>query len=468
MTPAAPRDAFDLTGKIAAPGERFDTVVVGAGPAGTAAAIDAARAGRRVLLVDENPVPATAMGGDVPLFYGGRMTAAVQHPGRMIETLCLTNPDLEAAFDAGVDVRLGTAAWGLYANGPALAALPEPLLGLADAEGSTMVGFRELVLATGARDVVLGFPGWDQPGMMGAQGFHALLTRYQALASRRIVILGSGALALETALLAHTHGIDVAAIVEVGDKPAGPAHLRDAIAAAGLAVAVATVVLRAEGGIDGVARVVLRDPGGERIVTADTIVLAVAVEPATELRDAAGALPAGLVRLVGDAALPGADAGYIAAWAAALAAVSPPDTVVCQCEGVTRGDLTGVQPPAYLDRPAALAARSLATLHADGPLDPDQIKRLTRAGMGACQGRRCRTQVAALLTAASGVAAPVATYRNPVRPVPLGVLADRDEPAALAAGWDVWFGIPTQWTPYADIGTDAEFASGLGGGNRHV
>ena len=477
MTPAAPRDAFDLTGKIAAPVERFDTVVVGAGPAGTAAAIDAARAGRRVLLVDENPVPATAMGGDVPLFYGGRMTAAVQHPGRMIETLFVTNPDLEAAFDAGVDVRLGTTAWGLYANGPALAALPEPLLGLADAEGSTMVGFRELVLATGARDVVLGFPGWDQPGVMGAQGFHALLTRYQALASRSIVILGSGALALETALLAHRHGIAVAAIVEVAAAPVGPPDRLAAVAAAGLSIDTATVVVRAEGGIDGVARVVLAGPGertdragpgGERIVAADTIVLAVAVEPATELRDAAGALPAGLVRLVGEAALPGPDAGYIAAWAAALAAVSPPDTVVCQCEGVTRGDLTGVQPPAYLDRPAALAARSLATLHADGPLDPDQIKRLTRAGMGACQGRRCRTQVAALLTAASGVAVPVATYRNPVRPVPLGVLADRDEPAALAAGWDVWFGIPTQWTPYADIGTDAEFASGLGGGNRHV
>ncbi len=75
--------------------------------------------------------------------------------------------------------------------------------------------------------------------------------------------------------------------------------------------------------------------------------------------------------------------------------------------------------------------------------------------MGACQGRRCRTQVACLLTAATGVAVPVATYRAPVRPVPLGVLADWHEPAALAAGWDVWFGIPTQWTPYADIGTDA-------------
>jgi hypothetical protein len=56
-----------------------------------------------------------------------------------------------------------------------------------------------------------------------------------------------------------------------------------------------------------------------------------------------------------------------------------------------------------------------------------------------------------------------------VRPVALGVLADWDERPDMAAGWDVWFGIPTQWTPYAVIGTpdEAEYVSGLGG-NMHV
>ncbi|MFX6011422.1 FAD/NAD(P)-binding oxidoreductase, partial [Acinetobacter baumannii] len=78
-----------------------------------------------------------------------------------------------------------------------------------DAEAATMVGFGRLVLATGARDLVLGFAGWNQPGVMGAQGFAALLTRYDALASRRVVILGSGTLALETALLALARGIAV-------------------------------------------------------------------------------------------------------------------------------------------------------------------------------------------------------------------------------------------------------------------
>ncbi len=446
-------DAFALTpgdGKIAPPVERFDTVVVGAGTAGTAAAIAAAARGS-VLLVDENPVPAAQIGGDVPLFWGGRATAAAVNPARMVETLVATNPLLEEAVAAGVDVRLGTMAWGLYANGPGLRVLPEPLLGLADSERAWFTGFGELVLATGARDVVLGFPGWDQPGVMGAQAFHALLTRYQALASRRVIVVGSGALAQATVRLAVAHGVDVAAVIECGeDVPAGfdgP-------------LLIDTTIARVEGGIGGVERVVLRGPGGEQTVAADTVVLAVAAEPATELLAAAGEVAG--VRVLGDAALPLPDPGAIARWAAALA--GPPETIVCQCEGVTRGDLLGVQPPAYLARPPALAARSLASLGRGRAPDPDQIKRLTRAGMGACQGRRCRAQVAALLAAASGRQVAPATWRAPVRPVALGVLADWTEPAAMAAGWDVWFGIPTQWTPYADIGTAAEHV----GGNRHV
>ena len=456
-------DVHDLTGKIAPAEAHYDVVVVGAGDAGTAAAIVAAQLGKSVLLVDENPVPATLMGTDVPLFYGGRMTASVQTSGRMVETMLAANPALEEAFEAGVEVLLGTAAWGLYRNGPAMRTLPGPMLGLADATRAWMVGYGELVLATGARDVVLGFPGWNQPGVMGAQGFHALLTQYRALAARRVLILGSGRLALETALLAHDHGVEVAGIVEVGDAVSGPADVLARVRTAGIAVHTGTVIAKAEGGIDGVEQAILRRGQSTITVACDTICLALGIEPATELLEASGP-PDATVQLIGDCAAPKNDATYIAAWSRAITAISPPETIVCQCEEVTRADLLGVQPPAYLDRPAALAARSLATLSRDGPVDPDQIKRLTRAGMGACQGRRCRTQVACLLSEATGTNVPVATYRAPVRPIPLKLLADWDETAAMAAGWDVWFGIPTQWTPYAAIGTADEAV----GGNMHV
>ena len=91
--------------------------------------------------------------------------------------------------------------------------------------------------------------------------------------------------------------------------------------------------------------------------------------------------------------------------------------------------------------------------------------------MGLCQGRRCRTQVACLLAEASNLPVddvPVASFRAPVRPIPLGILADWHERADMGAGWDVWFGIPTQWTPYADIGTPREAEVVAHGGNMHV
>lgn len=468
-----PVDVHAIDGKVHAPDTRFDVIVVGAGPAGTAAAIAAAGAGDTVLLIDENPVPGSAIGTDVPLYFGGRATAAVQQSGRMVEQLFAANPLLEQAFEAGIDVRLGTTAWGLYVNGPAMRALPVPMLGIADAERAEMVGFGRLVLATGARDVVLGFAGWDQPGVMGAQGFAMLVGRYDAFAGRRIVVIGSDWLGLETALLAVEQGIEVAGIVEIADSVRGPADLADRVAAAKVPLFLGHRIVRADGGADGVERVTLTGANGPIEITCDTIVLAIGVHPATELLEAAGATPGDAIALTGDCATAiSPDPARLAAWADALGRDAPADTIVCQCEEVTRADLIGVQPPRYLPRPARMAARSLATLAVDGPSHPDQIKRLTRAGMGQCQGRRCRDQVRCILARADGVpldAVPVASFRAPVRPVPLGVLADWAERPDMAAGWDVWFGIPTQWTPYAVIGTpeEAEHVSGLGG-NMHV
>jgi hypothetical protein len=147
---------------------------------------------------------------------------------------------------------------------------------------------------------------------------------------------------------------------------------------------------------------------------------------------------------------------------------------LCLCEEVTRGELLGISPPRYLGCTATkFAARDSQTLLRDGPLNPDQIKRLTRAGMGPCQGRRCREQIAMLLAIASDTSPadiPLASYRAPVRPLPLSLLADAAETPAMRAQWDVWFGIRTQWVPYDMIGTDQEtqlLAAGAGG-NMHA
>jgi hypothetical protein len=85
------------------------------------------------------------------------------------------------------------------------------------------------------------------------------------------------------------------------------------------------------------------------------------------------------------------------------------------------------------------------------------VKRLTRAGMGPCQGRRCREQVGLILAEAAGIdpgALPLPSWRAPIRPLPLSVLASLDEPEAMRAHWDAWFGIDIQYRPFWEIAAE--------------
>jgi thioredoxin reductase len=507
MEDEAPRHDEDGTdfhaigAKHAAVAESVELLVIGAGEAGLAAAIEAARAGVQVMLVDENPLGAGLIGMDVPLLFGNRWTAAVQNQGRMTEQLLATNPGLEEAFELGVDVRLGTYAWGAFVAGPNLKSLPGPAVGLADEARSWLCGFKHLIIATGARDLVYSFAGFE------TLGFSSLLTRYEAFNGHRLVILGSGDLAVQTATLALNRGLEVAALVEVRSAPQADVS---ALVARGVEVITGHAIQEARGTAEGVASAILADvgSGNQRAVSCDTIVLAIGAVPVVELADVAGArlrrsdagayvptvenAPDGVffagdcAGLGGDAAVDGrviarsvmrslghevtaaepsvrtplapADTdAYHMEWMRALIAAGGLDVVACSCEEVTRRDVLTVQPPRYLGAP--IDRRDISTLTQDGPVNQDQIKRLTRACMGPCQARRCREQVAMLLAIGADVPlaqVALAGYRAPVRPLPLGVLAAADESPEMAEGWNVWFGIRKQWIPYADIGTERE------------
>jgi thioredoxin reductase len=512
---------FDIkaaAGKAPRPERAVEVLVVGGGLAGTAAAVAAAQGGAKVLLIDEHPLDPGLMGLDTPLFFGGRHGGAARGGGRLMEQVFAARPGLEAAFEAGVEIELGLSVWGVFAPGYGLASLPSPMAGLADRSRSWMVGFQQAVIAAGARDVAFAFPGWDQPGVMGAAALASLISTYDAFEGRRLVILGSGALAVAAAELALARGLDVAALVEVAAEPQAPPEALSRLAGAGVEILAGLVPLLAEGGLDGVVALTVRplDGGADRRIACDTIVEAVSLTPAVELLDVAGAdltmapelggfvaaSPDGVstsvrgLYVAGDAAGtpggawmsaeaarrsgrragraavgetpvahagpgPGDDAVALQqAWVRALMALDAPQTVVCQCEAVTLGDLVGVRPPAYLGPPSpAMQGRDLRRLLDDGPANPDQIKRLTRAMMGPCQGRRCREQAALAIACASNTPPqrmPLAGYRAPVRPLPLQVLADWAEDPLVSQHWDVWFGIPTQWIPDAHVGTERE------------
>ena len=522
-------DPKSVAGKTPAPERRVPLIVVGAGPAGVAAATAAARAGVRVLLLDEHPLDPELMAMDVPLYFGQRMSAAVRDRGVMLERVVRANPALEEAVEAGVEVELGVSVWGAFRPGPTMREIGSACVGVADQSRSWLVGYDRLVVAAGARDLGLAFRGWEKAGTMGAAGALALLTRYQAFAARRMVILGSGPLGLAVATLARARGIEVLAVVELSPTIRGDAGARDLLERQGVRFYPSHVVAEALGSrdeIEGVRLAALDGdlrliPGREIDIACDTVCLAIGLVPQVELLQILGcrlvfrserggfvpeidaeqrtSLPdvfaagdgagvdesavtvpdravaegrrAGLAAAASLGAIPperaqallreaqgpaGAAAprvhDYWRQWLRATLAAGGSDILACQCEEVTRGELVGVQPPRYLGSPSApMRARSLGTLSQDGPLHPDQVKRLTRAGMGPCQGRRCREQVALLLAEAGDVPVdtiPLASYRPPVRPLPLSVLWPHDEPVSMREHWVSWFGIPTQFAPH--------------------
>lgn len=502
-------DPHSVAGKTPEVTERCDLLVVGGGIAGLAAATEAARLGLSVILFDEHPLDPGLIGLDVPFRFGGRAGAAVQQPDRLVERLVEASPGIAAAVEAGVDVRLGACVWGLFANGPALRWMPGPVAAVADRERSWLVGFERAILAAGRRDVGLAFPGWDLAGVVGAVAAEHLIGRYGAFEGRRLVVLGSGLDALSVMQAANAAGLAVAAIVEVCAAAEAPETAAFA-AEHGIPLLTGHLVAGCDGGPDGVTQARLRPVSGgpEETIACDTVVTAIGAAPVVDLADAAGALMAHdparggwvpaidgefrtslpFLHAVGDAAglwagkTPQVE-GVLAARAVAralgravpderLEAVGPgparagreawfdaqqrdPGLTLCLCEEVTLRELVGVQPPRYLGKaPPRLAARGtapLAGLLGQGPPDQDQVKRLTRAGMGPCQGRRCREQVGHALARAADVppgAIPLPSHRPPVRPLPLSVLADLAAAQGMRAHWDSWFGIAAQWVPF--------------------
>jgi thioredoxin reductase len=517
--------------------ERTELLVIGAGPAGLAASIEAARLGLKVVLVDENPVSPEAMGEDIPLLFGGRMSGAVRNRAAMTDAFIASDPAIAAAFDAGVDLRLGTLCWGVFANGPAVGWLPGPVAGLADAARSWMIGAAQVIVCAGRRDMGLAFPGWELPGVMGMVAAERLARSYGALDAREAVVLGSTTEALDGARRLRDAGVRIAAMIELAPAPVDPAA-----AGCGIELLCGHVVRRVEGA-DGVRKLVVAPreaPGREREIPCDTVILGVGAVPVIELLDAAGCGVAFAPERGGHVPVLDADqrttlAHLLAAgdcagiWpaksrdpgiareegrraarsaAAAVAASAEPshagaETVcpapgvppappsswpspgmtggetpdgldlaayrldwvratvidaagapyVCRCEEVTAQEILEVRPPRYLGWTTEQRnRRDLASLLGAGAPNPDLVKRLTRAGMGVCQGRRCREQVAALLALGAGVdlaEVPLATYRAPVRPLPLRLAAQPESPE-MAAHWDTWFGMASQYVPFWD------------------
>lgn len=156
-----------------------EILIVGAGPAGIAAA---AICGSRALWVDENPKP----GGQI--WRGGKPSDSLS--ARWFEQI--PRPPVQGRI---VDAR------------PGFAVMETP-------DGQESITFDKIILAAGAREVFLPFPGWTKPGVFGAGGMQALVKSGLSVKGKRIVVAGTGPLLLGVADLLRSRGARVAAVLE--------------------------------------------------------------------------------------------------------------------------------------------------------------------------------------------------------------------------------------------------------------
>lgn len=449
-----------------------DVLVLGGGAGGLNAATTAARAGARVLLVDERPQP----GGQYykqPLDIVG--PAALADDAQFAGGRAL----IAAAQASGVAFLRGAQLWGAF----------EPLdLMIFDGTVSRLCRPQRLIVAAGAYERGLPFPGWTLPGVMTTGAAQTLLRSYAVLPGQRVLIAGNGPLNLQVALELARAGVEVAAVVELAHRPG----LWAAAALAKMMTSTPALALRGRGylmelrrrGIPLLHRHVIMsvertgdrlraqvgpwpaDRGAGRSYDVDAVCVGYGFMPSNEIlralgcrhtfdaarghlvteRDVDGLTSVAHVYAVGDCTglggAPAAEAeGIIAGFAAArslgLTPAAGQEQAVTGARAQLRRhrrfqaglwelfraprlltELAGAQ--TVICRCEELTLAEIEAGFDDGTQSIGSVKRATRAGMGRCQGRYCGPVLAALAAARRSPPLDEAAHwapRPPVKPI---------------------------------------------------
>ena len=430
-----------------------DVLVVGAGPAGLAAALAAAEAGARVILCDEQAEMGGSLLADAQSTIAGR-------PARIWIAEALA----ELAAHERVTLLPRTTAFGYFPhNHIGLVervtdhqAVPNPDL---PRERLWQVRAREVVLAAGAMERPLTFPENDRPGIMLADAAHTYVTRYGVKPGNRAVIVAANDSGYRTAIALAEAGVEIAAIADVRRAPSG--HWFVQAANAGMPVQSGMTVSGTSGRlrIDGVSLAAVDAEGtvgDTRDVACDLLLMAGGWTPTVHLfSQSLGKLrfeealqayvphtAAQSIRAAGGAngeyglaeALSGGHRAGMEAAAASGATEATSRVFVTVSAGADTSSVLGALPHgrdpsrvrAFVDFQNDSTAKDLKLAVSEGFRSVEHAKRYTTTGMATDQGKTSNMPMLGVLSQAQGKSIPevgFTTFRPPFTPTTFGIFA---------------------------------------------
>ena len=261
--------------------KRYDLIIVGAGPSGLSAAIEAAKRGLEVVVFDENEKPGGQLFKQIHKFFGSK-----EHRAK-IRGFVIGQQLLDEADKVGVKVVLNATVIGLYQDKEIVVKLGDEIKHY---KGDAVV------IATGAAENMVTFPGWTLPGVIGAGAAQTMMNLHGVLPGKKVLMLGSGNVGLVVSFQLLQCGCEVVALVDAAPRVGGYGVHAAKVARTGVPFYLSHTIVKAEGDecVTGVTIAEVDDkfkfiPGTEKHFDVDTICLAVGLSPMSQLLKMAGA-----------------------------------------------------------------------------------------------------------------------------------------------------------------------------------
>ena len=259
---------------------RYDLIIVGAGPSGLSAAIEAAKKGLKVVVFDENEKPGGQLFKQIHKFFGSK-----EHRAK-VRGFVIGQQLLDEAGEVGVEVILSATVIGLYQDKEVVVKLGEEVKHF---KGNA------IVIATGAAENMVTFSGWTLPGVIGAGAAQTMMNLHGVLPGKRVLMLGSGNVGLVVSFQLKQCGCDIVALVDAAPRVGGYGVHAAKVARTGVPFYLSHTIVKAEGDecVTGVTIAEVDSnfkfiPGTEKHFDVDTICLAVGLSPMSQLLKMAG------------------------------------------------------------------------------------------------------------------------------------------------------------------------------------